>query len=217
MKKLLSFLFVGLTISTFANCKLEQDLASFLPKGYEIIEQIKGDLNNDGVVDYLLLIKGTDKSKIVKDEDGEVVDTNKRGLIVVFDNNGKYVQGPKNYSCFSPEDVDGGVYYAPDMSIEIEKGKLYVKYGHGRYGHNSYTFRYNAGDFDLIGYDESNNNGPTVSSEVSINFLTKQKITKENISEDPEKEVFKEVKTRVKVDKLLKLSEIESFEELDFS
>lgn len=217
MRKLLPLFLIALSTSVFAQNKQKPDFSSFLAKGYVVIEQIQGDLNNDGSKDYVLVVKGTDKSKLVKDEDGETVDRNNRGMVVLFNNNGKYELAVKNYTCFSSDNEDGGGYYAPELSIEVNKGKLFVNYAHGRYGYNSHTFRYKNSDFDLIGYDESNSNGPIVTSEVSINFLTKKKLTKENVSKDPEIEKFKETWSTVKIERVIKLSEINRFEDLDFS
>jgi hypothetical protein len=60
----------------------KQDPSYFLPKGYVIFENIKGDLNKDGIEDCVLIIKGTDKSKIVIDEYQGELDRNRRGIIV---------------------------------------------------------------------------------------------------------------------------------------
>ena len=40
----------------------------FLPKGFMVFEKINGDLNNDGIEDCVLIIKGTDKKQIIIDE-----------------------------------------------------------------------------------------------------------------------------------------------------
>ena len=53
---------------------------------------------------------------------------------MLFKVNEDYVLATKNYDCFSSENEDGGVYFAPELDISIEKGNLYVHYGHGRYG-----------------------------------------------------------------------------------
>ena len=41
---------------------------SFVPKGFTLFEKVHGDLNKDGVADSVLILKGTDKSKIITDE-----------------------------------------------------------------------------------------------------------------------------------------------------
>lgn len=192
-------------------------ITDFIPKGYKIFQEIKGDLNKDGVEDCVVIIKGTNKENIITDEYRGKQDRNRRGIIVIFKENNNYVQAVKNYDCFSSENEDGGVYYAPELDVSIEKGKLYVHYGHGRYGYWTYTFRANNNDFELIGYDASENSGPVVNSETSINFLTKNKVTKTNTNENAESgdEVFEEKKEKIKIDKLIQLSEIKDFDELE--
>lgn len=211
MKEILLFLILALPASVFA-----QAPSDFLPKGYVIFEQITGDLNKDGEDDRVLIIKGTDTNEIVMDEYRGELDRNRRGIIVLFSKNGKYELALKNYDCFSSENEEGGVYYAPELSVEVKKGNLYVRYDHGRYGYWQYTFRYQNADLELIGYDESNG-GVVIDSGTSINFLTGKKQTKKNINEDAEggDEVFKETWTDIKMTGLIKLSEIKDFDELD--
>ena len=188
----------------------------FLPKGYVVFEKVFGDLNKDGQEDCALIIKGTDKSKFVKDESRGELDRNRRGIIVLLKNNDGYELAVKNYECFSSENEDGGVYYSPELSFEITKGKLFVSYAHGRYGYWNYTFRFQNSDLELIGYDRSNNNGPIVNNDVSINFLTSTMIRNENTNEEADsgEEVFKKTVTKIRKSELLKLSEIEDFDEL---
>ena len=188
----------------------------FVPEGYVLFEKILGDLNKDGKEDCVLIIKGTDKKRIVKDEYRGELDRNRRGLIVLFGKDKGFELVLKNKACFSSENEDGGVYYAPELGVSIKKGKLFIEYSHGRYGYWGYTFRFEKDDFALIGYDQSDNHGPIVARTVSYNFLTKQKQIKENInidSENPEDEVFKETWEKLKMDRLVQLSEIKDFDE----
>lgn len=191
-------------------------VSGFIPKGFKLFEEIKGDLNKDGIEDRVLIIKEVNKKNIVVDKHRGELDRNRRGIIVLLNENGKYKQFLKNIDCFSSENEEGGAYYAPDLFVEIKKGNLYVHYSHGRYGYWTYTFRLKNSDFDLIGYDSSDNNGSTVNSYTSINFLTKKKIVKVNTfeNEEDESEVFKEHIYTIKVRKLTKLSEIEDFDGL---
>ncbi|MFC6095118.1 hypothetical protein ACFPVY_00535 [Flavobacterium qiangtangense] len=192
-------------------------IADFIPEGYKIFEEIHGDLNNDQIEDCVVIIKRTNKENFVVDEYRGELDRNRRGIIVLLKKGQNYVLASKNYDCFSSENEEGGAYYAPELSVEIKKGKIYVHYAHGRYGFWSYTFRIKNNDFDLIGYDSSNNFGPRVDSEISINFLTKKKITKTNTNPEGEggDEVFEEVIENIKLKKPLKLSEIKDFDELE--
>ncbi len=196
-----------------------KNLTDFLPANYVIFEKIYGDLNKDGLEDCIIIIKGTNKSNIIKDEHRGELDRNRRGIIILFNKNDSYELAVKNYDCFSSENEDGGVYFAPELSVEIYNGNLYIHYSHGRYGYWKYTFRFQNLDFELIGYDSSSNRGPVVNSETSINYLTKKKIVKENTNENADggEEVFEETVTRINISKLTKLSEINNFDELAIS
>ncbi|WP_185146546.1 hypothetical protein [Chryseobacterium bernardetii] len=212
------------------NTEGKKNPSDFVPKGYVINkyeggisaegwDEIRGDLNKDGLEDAVLIIKGTDKSKIIQDEDRGTLDRNRRGIIVLLNKGNYYELASKNYSCFSSENEDGGAYFAPELSVRIEKGNLHINYGHGRYGNWGYTFRYQNGDMELIGYDSYSSNGPVPQYEVSINFLTKKKLTKDNLNKDDDGNNY-EVKYRdtwetIKVNNLMKLSEIKDFDELE--
>ncbi len=197
----------------------KKDITDFIPKNYVSFDTIYGDLNKDGLEDCVLIIKGTDKSKIIEHEYRGKLDRNRRGIIVLFNKNKGYELAVENYDCFSSENEEGGVYFAPELSVEIDKAKLHVSYGHGRYGYWSYMFRFQNNDFELIGYDGSYNRGPIVITETSINFLTRTKIVNHNTNEDAEEEneVFEKTVTKISKNKLLKLSEIKDFDELNVS
>lgn len=190
-----------------------------LPKGYKLFEEIMGDLNGDGIKDYILIVKGKDKNAITENRLDELVDLSRRGIMIYLSEKKGFFLALKNLDCFSSENEDGGVYYAPELLISARKGKLYIEYNHGRYGNWQYTFRYQNSDFELIGYDNSNNYGPIINRTTSINFLTKMKQTKENMNKDIEEsgeEVFEEKWGKINIDKLYKLSEIENFDGFDY-
>ncbi|EJG01667.1 hypothetical protein [Flavobacterium sp. F52] len=199
--------------------EIKKDISDFIPKNYVPFDTIKGDFNKDGLEDCILIIKGTYKSKIVIDEYRGELDRNRRGIIALLNKNSGYELAVKNYDCFSSENEDGGVYYAPELYIEVKNDKLYVDYAHGRYGYWKYTFRYQNSDFELIGYDASSNHGPVILTETSINFLTRKKIVNQNVNENTYDgdEIFEKTETKIARTKLLKLSEIKDFDELDIS
>ncbi|MEP6260339.1 MAG: hypothetical protein ABJ092_02085 [Gillisia sp.] len=218
MKTLLILIIIFFTTIVSAQGQKDKKPSDFLPEGYLIVEMINGDLNKDSLEDCFLIIKGTDKSKIINDKYSGELDRNRRGIIVLFNKDGRYEMVVRNKDCFFSENEGGGVYFPPELYVEIEKGNLKVNYGHGRYGHWSYTFRFQNSDFELIGYDRSNG-GAVTKSETSINFLTKRKLEKVNLYKNTEErdEVFKETRTDIKVKRLIKLSEIKDFDNLDLS
>lgn len=197
-----------------------QNPNDFIPKGYVLNDKIKGDLNNDGYDDCVLIIKGTEKNNMITDEYQGTLDRNRRGIIVLFNRNNYYELGIQNHNCFSSENEDGGVYFPPELSVEIKEQILSIQYGHGRYGYWSYKFHYDNLDFQLFSYVQSDNRGPIVERETSINFLSKKKQEKININkniEAVEDEVFEITWKNIVVDRLIKLSEIKDFDQLEMS
>lgn len=179
-----------------------------------VFETINGDLNQDGIEDCVLIIKGTDKSQFVNE-----LDRNRRGIIVLFNKNDDYKLAVQNNNCFSSENEDGGVYFATELFIEIMEGKLYVHYGHGRYGYWNYTFRFQHSDFSLIGYDAGSRSDfisdYVTFDERSINFLTNKELMREVTHINADGKVgYQETWNDVAKNELIKLSEIEGFDEL---
>lgn len=219
IKILLTLLMSTIIITVFGQVEQKKNPTDFIPKSYVVFEKINGDLNKDGIEDCVLIIKGTNKSEIISDEYRGKLDRNRRGIIILFNKNDHYELAVKNQNCFSSENEEGGVYYAPELSIEIKKGNLYISYAHGRYGNWGYTFRFQNSDFELIGYNESNNHGPVVNSETSINFSTKKKLVKVNTNEnaDSGEEVFETTTKKININRLIRLSEIKDFTEFDTS
>lgn len=196
---------------------IDDTLAPFIPKGYCIYDKTYGDLNKDGIADCIVIIKKQDIANIIVDETRGKLDRNRRGIILLLKQEDGYTLVTKNYNCFSSENEEGGVYYAPELNIDTKKSNLIISYSHGRYGYWSYTFRLNQSDFELIGYDASENRGPVVNRETSINFLTKKKLERINVNEraDSGEEVFEEKWQQIELNQPIKLSEINDFDELD--
>lgn len=220
MKKVLSALLLLCTLSISAQDTVDKYFKKYVPKGYVLQEIIRGDLNKDGVEDCVLIIKGTDKHMLLPNQwETEIVDKNRRGIIVLFKKGNEYEVASKNYSCLSSENEDGGVYYAPELDLFIQDNKLYISYTHGRYGSWKYTFRYQRGDMELIGYDSYSSRGSTSLSIVSINFSTKKRLDSVNINaelEDEVEEKFVDTWSNINMPKLLRLSEIKDFDGLYF-
>ena len=204
----------------------KQRITDFIPKGYKLFEKISGDLNKDGLDDCVLIIKATRKDGFERDYEGKLIDRNRRGIIVLFSEEKGYKVAVKNYNCFSSENEDGGNYFSPELGVIIKDSKLYLHYYHGRYGYWEYCFRYQNSDFMLIGYEASHDRGPVVLFKTSINFLTGVEYDDENInaynfnadSDDDSEidEVFKRTVVKLKKKPLMKLSEIEDFDELKY-
>lgn len=80
MKSLLLLVVFLHTSRVVAQNQLHPQFIELLPKGYELVQTLTGDLNNDGLSDLVLVIQATDimdgrvASKNVPEE------TNRRGL-----------------------------------------------------------------------------------------------------------------------------------------
>lgn len=207
-----------LTFKSYSTLAQTNAIEDFIPQGYVLYKKVYGDLNKDNQEDCILVIKGTIKENIVINRFDEMVDRNRRGIIILFKTKNDYQKITENLSCFYSENEEGGVYYAPQLSFEVKKGKLFINYEHGRYGFWKYTFRFQNSKFKLIGYDYTNG-GVITNYKISINFLTKKKLYRENINQDSNgnDEIFKETWSKIKIKKLLNLSEIKDFDELNMA
>ncbi|ENX23979.1 hypothetical protein F892_00596 [Acinetobacter vivianii] len=204
---------------TAEELKLRKDKVTYkayVPAKYQLFQSIEGDLNKDGLKDVVLIVKATDPKAFVHDEYRGHLDRNRRGVIVLLNEKGKYKAIVSNLNCFSSENEDGGVYFPPELWMEIKNNLLSVYYSHGRYGYWRYLFRLEGNDLRLIGYDDSSNHGPLIESQTSINFLTGKKVIRKNMSEDEEADPrFKE--TWSKIDQApIYLSKVKDFDDLSF-
>jgi len=126
--------------------------ADFVPARYELHKEIKGDLNNDGLDDYALIMRWKGEDYI--------------GRIVIVFNKGT------NYALvMETKDINIGEL----DEVTIKKGVLSVSFDCNCSMHtrSKYDFRYQNSDFELIGFESSvsyqGNGGLT-----SINFMTKK-------------------------------------------
>lgn len=106
-------------------------------------------------------------------------------------------------------DKDNFVYNHFDSIVDRNRRGIIVLF-------KRYTFRYRNSEFELIGYDRRNG-GAVIDSDESINFLTRKKRTIVNTNKNAEggDEVFKTIWSEIKIQQLVRLSEIEDFDELD--
>ena len=215
---LLIFLISGTNAFGQVTPRTAKSPAEFVPPGYVVVQKIQGDLNKDNHADSVLIIKGTDKANLVKDESRGELDRNRRGIIIALNNNDRYELVLENRDCFSSEHEDGGVYFSPELGVFVEKGILRIHYFHGRYGFWAYKFRYQNSDFELIGYESDQSRGPITERSISINFLSNRMLIKENINQDAEAggdEKFKETWKKFTLSKPIKLGDIADFDGFD--
>ena len=205
-------------LATAPKMELKTDPKAFVPKGYSLFQQYKGDLNKDGKPDVVLMIKGTEKSKWVDDENRGRLDRNRRGLIILFKRKNGYEQILRNDTCFSSENEDGGIYDAPELELYIIKNTLHIYFAHGRYGCWNYIFRYQNNDFELIGYYHNRCIRCVTYYNLDINFSKRTRVYEENLNadDDEKEERFKVTKSKIRRKKLIKLSEIADIDKLNW-
>ncbi len=212
------------TISFLGVSQEEQDSSitePFIPDSFVVFDEIIGDLNKDGFEDIVVIVKGTDKKKIYQDENNSELDRNRRGILILFKKEIGFELVLENLDCFSSENEYGGGYYAPQLAIEISQSNLYVSYNHGKYGYWSYVFDYRNSSFEMIRFDSASRSYADIDfvafDESSLNFLTKKKLNVTITGVDEfENETYIVEEEEITVEELMKLSDIEDFDELNF-
>jgi hypothetical protein len=146
----------------------EPALDKRIPAGYQLIEKVCGDLNGDGADDCVLTIETTNGSDTA-------------GFMIFFKDGDGYKLVLENKRCFYTE-------FNWFSQVSIKKGNLYFKDDRSgtcnRYSY-TYTFKYRNSEFELIGYDateedcgdwdENHRRVGGSNSKTSTNFLTKKK------------------------------------------
>lgn len=155
-----------------------------VPEGWSITEA-SGDLNKDGISDMVILALPNFKENIKVRDDGYEYNFNQPILAIYFgSSNGTYTMW-RQYANVVPGAESEADMYDYGLSI-TDRGVLRISISHmmsmGGWGSSSsaYLYRYQNGDFYLIGHDANNlarNTGEF--EEVSINYLTckRQRIT----------------------------------------
>ncbi len=192
---------------------------NYVPKGFELLETVKGDLNKDGFADFVLIVQAIDKKKFHLDKYRGKLNLNRKGLIILLKKGNLYEKVLENTECFASEDEYTGAYIPPEFEIKINKGNLSINYGQGANGFWNYTFRYTNSIFELIGYDTGYKSETefecVVFDEESINLLTAKRQIKKVISVDKDcKETYKESWKEIRIIKKIKLQTVKDFEEI---
>lgn len=171
----------------------------FVPKGWRLESRTEGDLDNDGKPDLVLVLRQQRASNIVQ-HDGmgqRPLDTNPRILAVAWSRPDiGYVLAMQNHSLIPRHEIPT----LDDMleetgGVSVQRGTLrvalhfFASAGTWSMGTTTYTFRWQNGAFELIGYDRDSvmrNSG--VTENMSVNFSTgKVKRTTGSIENDAEK------------------------------
>ena len=194
-----------------------QNVNDFVPKKWKIVAKAFGDLNKDKTQDCVLVIQGTD-TRFFNKNDGlgaDVYDTNLRVLLVLFKDAAKnrYTLAKQSNSFIKIPDAP--TMSEPFQSVKVQNGVLQLDfeqwYSAGSWAANqmSYKFRFQDGEFVLIGADKTESARNTGETETrSYNFLTgKAQITTGNFDSKRKKKVV------WKTYKLDKLKTLDTFKE----
>lgn len=190
--------------------KQGQDIHSFIPNGWKLLDLTQGDLNKDNHDDAALIIQHKDSVSVIKKEleFSNIVITQPRILIILFYNptTNQYQLAEKSNSFIlnhdNPNTED------PYQDISINKGVLKIDFhifmnmGGWVMSNNTYRFRFQDNDFALIGaayYYVNRRSGETENR--CYNFVTnKVKASTGTIESDKQKTSkrtlnIKEIKT----------------------
>lgn len=177
-------------------------LEALVPQGWAH-QEATGDLNKDGLPDLVIIATPNHKDKILVRDDGYEINMNTPQLAIYFGKQGGGYKLFKQYPDLIPARDE---YCIVETTLEVtDRGALrlgvsmFMTAGSADTGGPTYTFRFQNGDFFLIGKDEmefSRYSGKA--TEVSENYLTWKRQQKDfNMFRDNDSEV-REKWTRLK-------------------
>ena len=153
------------------------------PKACDTVCYQKGDLNKDGILDLVLAATPRNLEHMMTRDDGYEYNFNKPVLAIYFGKDDGTFSLFKEYPYTIPGAVDE--YTFVELASEItEKGVLKLGLGYfnsagsSETDNNTYLFRFQDGDFYLIGFDsEAFSRYSGEAEKVSRNYLTKRQST----------------------------------------
>jgi hypothetical protein len=184
-----------------------QTSAGFVPQGWRIEAEVKGDLNSDKLPDVAFVLHET-RSDNIWDASAEYgpkkFDTNPRILVVAFSRpGGGYNIAVENHTLIPrmTEPSADDYFGIGNGKLEIKRGALQVllswDYGRGSHGNVTYTFQFRKMQFELVGYDSVNvTRGSGEIEMASMNYLThKAKLSSGHVdgARFPEKVFWKKI------------------------
>ena len=161
-----------------------------VPTGW-LHQESQGDLNKDGIADLVVIATPDYEENLLRRDDGYVYNFNQPILAIYFGNAQGLFSQWRQYDNVIP--ADDNEYCRHDIGLTVtERGTLRIAVGMwcsaGSYGTSTdtYIYRYQKGDFYLIGKDteEMMRNTGEINI-VSENYLTwKRQVTTSNAFDD---------------------------------
>jgi hypothetical protein len=166
-----------------------QNVADFLPPGWEIVREAKGDLNGDGLEDEALVIRGTDanlhkpsdmmvgESK-VKTVNGKVtlstvLDQNPRTILVLVKQESGYRLAGKNDTLLpTPRFPNGETLNGFDIKAgQLNIGLIFMDRRHGEvYAKDAYQFQMSGSELALTSATKIKNDRHVENTVVQKNY-----------------------------------------------
>jgi len=168
-----------------------KSVEALVPEGWEHMEAV-GDLNKDGIQDLVIIATSNNEEKILVNETGYRHNMNPPHLAIYFgQSTGDYTLFKKYENLFPEIDEFRTINIYHEIN---DRGALRIGYsifssaGSSYNNNNSYVFRFQKGDFYLIGKDESGfSRYSGEATEVSENYITHKRQTKTyNVFEEHE-------------------------------
>lgn len=168
---------------------------AFVPTGWRLEFDTRGDLDRDGREDLVLVLRMNDPANIVKNEGlgAQAFDTNPRMLMVAFAGAGGYRRVLEDHALIPRPDnpvmddyLDGGDAVVVRRGALTVRLHLWASAGSWFTGNTSLTFRHQDGCFRLIGHDSFGLHRASLeATTTSINYLSgKVEFLRENYQED---------------------------------
>jgi len=175
-----------------------QQLKDFIPAGWTILDSATGELNKDNLQDAAIILQHKDSIAMIKDVEDTVI-TQPRILIILFknraDNSFELVQQSNSFILMHDSPTMDDPFDELNIYAGILEIKFHLFYNIGSWYSStaSYKFRYQKGEFVLIGADSFSIHRATLDfEEYSYNFLAKKRSqTKGNDNTGKKKTVWK--------------------------